>query len=79
MGAKRAHCGGAHDEASKSEQERTVKPAKPAAEMTTSELAAYIDHSILKPEFTPDEVRREVRAAIDYGCRTVCINTASHQ
>lgn len=54
-----------------------MKPAKPAAEMTTAELAAYIDHSILKPEFTPDEVRRKVRAAIDYGCRTVCINTAS--
>lgn len=54
-----------------------MKPSKPAAEMTTRELARYIDHSILKPEFTPDEVRREVQAAVGYGCKTVCINPAS--
>ncbi len=54
-----------------------MKPGKPAREMTTGELAAYIDHSVLKPEFTPDEVRREVDAAISYGCKTVCINPAS--
>jgi deoxyribose-phosphate aldolase len=54
-----------------------MKPSKPAREMTVKELAAYIDHSVLKPEFTPDEARREVEAAISYGCKTVCINPAS--
>lgn len=54
-----------------------MKPTKPAAEMSVHELAAYIDHSVLKPEFTPAEVRAEVQAAIAYGCKTVCINPAS--
>lgn len=54
-----------------------MKPGKPAREMTVEELAAYIDHSVLKPEFAPDEVRREVEIAISYGCKTVCINAAS--
>ena len=54
-----------------------MKPAKPAAEMTLAELAAYIDHSVLKPDFTPDEVRREVAAGVGFGCRTVCINPSS--
>ena len=54
-----------------------MKPTKPAAEMTIAELAAYVDHSVLKPEFTPDEIRREVENGIRYGCRTVCVNPAS--
>lgn len=45
--------------------------------MTTAELASYIDHSVLKPEFTPSEIRREVEHGIGYGCKTVCINPAS--
>lgn len=31
-----------------------MQPTKPAAQMTLGELAAYIDHSVLKPDFTPD-------------------------
>ncbi len=54
-----------------------MKPAKPAAEMTVAELAAYIDHSILKPEFSADEIRREVENAAKYQCKTACINPAS--
>ncbi|MCA0253847.1 MAG: deoxyribose-phosphate aldolase [Actinobacteria bacterium] len=54
-----------------------MKPSKPAAQMSVAELAAYIDHSVLKPDFTPDEVRREVEAAVAFGCRTACINPAS--
>jgi deoxyribose-phosphate aldolase len=54
-----------------------MKPTRPAAEMTVAELAAYIDHSVLKPDFTPDNVRREVANGVRYGCRTVCINPAS--
>jgi len=54
-----------------------MKTTKPAAEMTVAELAAYIDHSVLKPDFTPDDVRREVTAGVGFGCRTVCINPSS--
>lgn len=52
-------------------------PSKPAAQMSVAELAAYIDHSVLKPDFSPAEVRREVEAGIGYGCKTVCINPSS--
>ena len=34
--------------------------------MTTKELAAYIDYSVLKPELTKDGVK--------LGCATICIN-----
>ncbi len=54
-----------------------MKPTKAARDMTIPELAAYIDHSILKPQFTPDDIRHEVEVAISYGCRTVCINPAA--
>lgn len=54
-----------------------TKPWKPAAEMSAAELATYIDHSVLKPDFTPADVHREVEAGIAFGCRTVCINPAS--
>lgn len=54
-----------------------MKPTRPAAGMTVAELASYIDHSVLKPDFTPDDIRREVEAGVRYGCRTVCINPAS--
>jgi deoxyribose-phosphate aldolase len=32
---------------------------------------------VLKPDFSPDDVRREVENAIRYECATVCINPAS--
>jgi deoxyribose-phosphate aldolase len=54
-----------------------MKPLKKAAEMTTAELAAYIDQSVLKPEFTQEEIRQYIQEGIDFGCATVCINPAS--
>jgi deoxyribose-phosphate aldolase len=54
-----------------------VKPKKKACEMTIAELAAYIDHSVLKPEFTQDEIKKHISEGIRYGCRTACINPAS--
>lgn len=54
-----------------------MKPNKKAAEMTVRELAAYIDQSVLKPEFTEAEIRRYIQEGIDFGCATVCINPAS--
>lgn len=54
-----------------------MKPAKKACEMTVKELAAYIDQSVLKPEFTQEEIRKYIQEGVDYGCATVCVNPAS--
>jgi deoxyribose-phosphate aldolase len=54
-----------------------MKPSKAASAMSAAELAAYIDHSVLKPDFTPVDVHREVENGVRYGCKTVCINPAS--
>jgi deoxyribose-phosphate aldolase len=54
-----------------------VKPAKPAHAMSVSELAAYIDQSVLKPEFTQAEIRQYIQEGVDFGCATVCVNPAS--
>jgi len=51
-----------------------MKPQKKASEMSIRELAAYIDQSVLKPEFTVEEVKKYIKEGIDYGCKTVCIN-----
>ena len=53
------------------------KLSKKAAEMSTAELAAYIDQSVLKPEFTEEDIRRYIKEGIDFGCATVCINPSS--
>ena len=45
--------------------------------MTRAELASYIDHSVLKPEFTQDEIKKYIREGINFGCKTVCINPSS--
>ena len=54
-----------------------MKPAKKASEMSVKELAAYIDQSVLKPEFTQEDIRRYIHEGVDYGCATVCVNPAS--
>lgn len=51
--------------------------SKKAEDMTLLELASYIDHSVLKPEFTQEDIRRHIREGIDFHCKTVCINPAS--
>ena len=54
-----------------------MKPTKKACEMTAQELGRYIDQSVLKPEFTQDDIRKYIQEGIDYNCATVCINPAS--
>ena len=49
-------------------------PSKKAAEMTTRELAAYIDYSVLKPEFTEQEIIDLTKDGVALGCATICIN-----
>jgi deoxyribose-phosphate aldolase len=38
------------------------------------EIAAYIDHTLLKPEATPEQVERLCQEALDYGFAGVCVN-----
>jgi deoxyribose-phosphate aldolase len=45
--------------------------------MTVKELGKYIDQSVLKPEFTQDEIRKYIQEGIEYGCATVCVNPSS--
>ena len=54
-----------------------MKPAKKASEVSVKEMAAYIDQSVLKPEFTQEDIRRYIQEGVDYGCATVCVNPAS--
>lgn len=54
-----------------------MKPTKKASEMSVRELAGYIDQSVLKPEFTVDEIKKYSQEGIDYGCATICINPSS--
>jgi deoxyribose-phosphate aldolase len=42
--------------------------------MMGQELAAKIDHTILKPEATPADVRKVTAEAIDYGFAAVCVS-----
>lgn len=51
-----------------------MKPNKPASEMTTRELASYIDYSVLKPEFTEQEIIDLTKDGVQLGCATICIN-----
>ena len=53
------------------------KLSKKAADMSVAELAAYIDQSVLKPEFTEADIRKYIQEGIDFGCATVCINPSS--
>jgi deoxyribose-phosphate aldolase len=58
-------------------KEDIMSLGKNANEMTVAELAAYIDQSVLKPEFTQNDIRKYITEGIEYGCKTVCINPAS--
>lgn len=49
-------------------------PEKKANEMSVRELAAYIDYSVLKPEFTEQEIIELTKDGAKLGCATICIN-----
>ena len=50
------------------------KLTKKASEMTVKELAEYIDYSVLKPEFTEQEIIDLTKDGVELGCATICIN-----
>ena len=49
---------------------------KKAGEMSLEELAAYIDYSVLKPEFTTEEIINLTKDGVQLKCATICINPA---
>lgn len=51
--------------------------ADKAINMSAKQLARYIDHSVLKPQFTISEIAEQIRKGIEYGCKTVAINPTS--
>ena len=51
-----------------------MKPEKKAADMTVRELAKYIDYSVLKPEFTEEQIIDLTKDGVRLGCATICIN-----
>ena len=53
-----------------------MKPTKKASEMSVKELATYIDYSVLKPEFTEEEIIELTKDGVQLGCATICINPA---
>ena len=50
------------------------KISKKAEEMTVKELAFYIDYSVLKPEFTEEQIIELTKDGVKLGCATICIN-----
>ena len=50
------------------------KNNKKAEEMNVKELAGYIDYSVLKPEFTTEEIINLTKDGVRLGCATICIN-----
>lgn len=51
-----------------------IKLTKKAEDMTLAELASYIDYSVLKPEFTEEEIISLTKDGVKLGCATICIN-----
>ena len=49
-----------------------MSPIKKAAEMTERELARYIDQSVLKPEFTVDEIKKWAQEGIGHYLHQSC-------
>jgi deoxyribose-phosphate aldolase len=42
--------------------------------MTAEQLAGMIDHTLLKPEATPEQVEKLCREALEYSFASVCVN-----
>ena len=51
------------------------KISKKAEEMTVKELASYIDYSVLKPEFTEEQIIELTKDGVKLGCATICIKS----
>lgn len=41
---------------------------------TDVELANYLDHAVLDPDFTLQELKEKIMIGVDCGCKSVCVN-----
>ncbi len=51
-----------------------MKSIKKASEMSKTELAKYIDYSVLKPEFSEEEIIKWTKVGVSLGVAQVCIS-----
>lgn len=51
-----------------------IKTTKKAKDMSLKELASYIDYSVLKPEFTKEQIIELCKDGVKLECATICIN-----
>lgn len=51
-----------------------MKCAKKTKELTAKELARFIDHTLLKPEATPSQIKKLCEEAKKYSFASVCVN-----
>ncbi len=51
-----------------------LPPPAPAAVATVAQVARLIDHTLLKPEATPQQVERLCHEAREHGFASVCVN-----
>ncbi len=60
------------------EPPRSIGTARIAPEsiQDNAALAPYIDHTLLKPEATREDVARVAREAVEHGFATVCVNSS---
>ncbi|PTL78484.1 deoxyribose-phosphate aldolase [Vitiosangium sp. GDMCC 1.1324] len=60
------------------EPPRPVKTARidPESIRDNADLAPYIDHTLLKPEATREDIVRVAREAVEHGFSTVCVNSS---
>ena len=50
---------------------------RPGAGPLPRELAQYIDHTLLRPEASEDQIRQLCEEAVEYGFATVCVNPSN--
>ncbi|WP_028041792.1 deoxyribose-phosphate aldolase [Candidatus Stoquefichus massiliensis] len=40
-------------------------------------LASYIDHAVLDPQFTVEQLEEKIMIGVNYGCKSVCVNPSA--
>jgi deoxyribose-phosphate aldolase len=53
-----------------------AEPVSPETIGTPADLAPFIDHTLLKPDATREEIARTAEEALRYGFAAVCVNSA---
>ena len=44
---------------------------------TSKDLARYIDHAVLNPELTKQDIIEKINIGVQYHCQTVCVNPSA--